>query len=79
MFHISSNGPCLKYFNHTFVNTDIINIVITDIKIDSLGCRTIRIEKDSNNRICNIKSVNAVLTIVEPFDDYILLEDWFIV
>lgn len=37
MFHISSNGPCLKYFNHTFVNTDIINIVITDIKIDWLG------------------------------------------
>ena len=37
MFHISSNGPCLKHLNHTFVNTDIINIVITDIKIDWLG------------------------------------------
>ena len=65
MRHIFSNGPCLKYFNHTFVNTDIINIVITDIKIDWLGVgqlesKNILIIKISN-RICNIKLVNAVL------------------
>ena len=45
MRHIFSNGPCLKYFNHTFVNTDIINIIITDIKIDSLGVGQLELKK----------------------------------
>ena len=45
MFHISSNGPCLKHFNYTFVNTDIINIVITAIKIDTLGVGQIELKK----------------------------------
>ena len=65
MFHISSNGPCLKHFNHTFVNTDIINIVITDIKVDSLGVGQLELKKiliiKFNNIACNIKLVNAVL------------------
>ena len=65
MFHISSNGPFLKHFNHTFVNTDIINIVITDIKVDSLGVGQLELKKiliiKFNNIACNIKLVNAVL------------------
>ena len=65
MRHIFSNGPCLKYFNHTFVNTDIINIVITDIKIDWLGVGQLELKNiliiKFNNIACNIKLVNAVL------------------
>ena len=40
MFHISSDGPFLKHFNHTF-----INIVITDIKVDSLGVGQLELKK----------------------------------
>ena len=65
MRHIFSNGPCLKHFSHTFVNADIINIVITDIKIDLLGVGQLELKKiliiKFNNITCNIKLVNAVL------------------
>ena len=65
MRHIFSNGPCLKHFSHTFVNADIINIVITDIKVDSLGVGQLELKKiliiKFNNIACNIKLVNAVL------------------
>ena len=82
MFHISSNGPFLKHFNHTFVNTDIINIVITDINNRFTWCRTIRVEKiliiKFNNRICNIKLVNAVLpTFSDGFNHCRTIWRWY--
>ena len=82
MRHIFSNGPCVKYFNHTFVNTDIINIVITDIKIDWLGVGQLELKNiliiKFNNTICNIKLVNAVLpTFLAGFNHCRTIWRWY--